>query len=187
MKRRLAISLGALAFAAAIPFVGNSPVLANLQDAGASIAQAILQPKVKLVLGAEKQIIETDEKGEEKVTWQALKGAVTVQPGDVLRYTVSSENAGDRPAKNLVVTQPVPTQTTYIVETANGNSDARLTYSIDNGETFVAEPMIEVTLPDGTVELQPAPAEAYTHVRWDYGDSLEPLAAVKAVYEVAVE
>ncbi|MCG8367509.1 MAG: hypothetical protein MJA27_29765, partial [Pseudanabaenales cyanobacterium] len=118
--------------------------------------------------------------------WLDMGDKASVVPGDVLRYELTSENAGEKPATNLVVTQPVPAQTTYVLESAKANG-AELTFSIDGGETFVAEPLVEVTLPDGAVELQPAPAEAYTHIRWDYSESLEPLAAVKAVYEVSVK
>lgn len=185
MKRRLSIGLGILTIAA-VPVLMGTPVLANLQSAGEAIVQNILQPKVKLNLAAQKQVVTTDAEGEEQITWQALEGEVTVQPGDVLRYSLVSENAGDKPASNLVVTQPVPEQTTFVLESARANG-AELTFSIDGGETFVAKPTVEVTLPDGTVEQQPAPAEAYTHVRWDYSETLKPMAEVKAAYEVAVK
>lgn len=186
MKRRLSIGLGVLAIAAIIPFASTTPVFASLQEAGASIVQNILQPKMKLVLGAEKKVETKDAQGKPVVSWQALEGAAQVQPGDVLRYTLSSENAGDKPASKLVLTQPVPKQTTYVLGSAIAN-DARLTYSIDGGNTFVAKPMIKVTQPDGTVVEKPAPADLYTHVRWDYSESLKPAAAVKSVYEVAVK
>ena len=55
MKRRLSIGLGVLAVAIAVPFASSTPVLANLQQAGETLVQNILQPKVKLVLGGEKQ------------------------------------------------------------------------------------------------------------------------------------
>ena len=186
MKRNLTLGLGALALAIALPFAAETPVLANLQDAGEALVQTILQPKVQLNLKAAKQMIELDANDEEKITWLDMGDKASVVPGDVLRYELTSENAGEKPATNLVVTQPVPAQTTYVLESAKANG-AELTFSIDGGETFVAEPLVEVTLPDGAVELQPAPAEAYTHIRWDYSESLEPLAAVKAVYEVSIK
>lgn len=186
MNRRLSIGLGIVAVAAAIPFVSNTPVLANLQQAGSAIVKNVLQPKVQLKLSAEKKVTTVDAQGKKLVKWQPLKGAVTVQPGDVLRYTIASENAGEKPAKNLVVTQPIPKQTTYVLSSANANG-AALTFSIDGGKTFVAKPMVKVKLADGKEELRPAPAEAYTHARWDYSNSLAPMASVKAIYEVAVK
>lgn len=186
MKRRLSIGLGLLAVAVAVPFASGTPVLANLQKAGEALVKQILQPEVKLVLSAEKQVVTTDAEGKEEITWEALEGNVTVQPGDVLRYSLLSENAGDKPASEFTITQPIPNQTQYVLDSARANG-AKLAYSIDGGQTYSEQPMIEVTQPDGTVKLEPAPAEAYTHVQWDYSESLAPMASVKAVYEVAVQ
>ncbi|MCM1983680.1 DUF11 domain-containing protein [Lyngbya confervoides] len=186
MKRKLALGLGILAAAAAVPVMTSTPVFAELAKAGEAIVQNIVQPKVKLVLSAQKKVIMTDAQGKEMVAWEDLKGAATVEPGDVLRYVLSSENAGDKPAESLVLTQPVPNQTQYVIGSAKANG-AQLSYSIDGGSSFSAQPMVEVTLPDGTVEMQPAPAEMYSHVRWDYSESLEPMASVRAVFEVAVK
>lgn len=186
MKRRLSLSLGILAVAAAIPVATSTPVFAELTKAGEAIVQNILQPKVKLVLGVAKQVTSTDASGNQVKTWKPLEGQVEVKPGDVLRYTLSSENAGDKAAENLVLTQPVPNQTTYIADSAKANG-AQLSFSIDGGQSYATNPMIEVKLADGTVEMQPAPVDLYTHVRWDYSESLQPMSSVRAVYEVAVQ
>ncbi len=186
MKRRLSIGLGILAVAVAIPFASGTPVLANLQEAGTSIVKNILQPKMKLVLGAEKKVQTVDAQGKTVVTFKALEGNVKVQPGDVLRYTLASENAGDKPASQLVLTQPVPAQTQYVLGSALANG-AQLTYSIDSGKSFVAKPTIKVKQPDGSVIEKPAPAALYSHVRWDYSASLKPASTVSSVYEVAVK
>ncbi len=185
MKRRLSIGLGVLAMAVAVPFASSTPVLANLQEAGEALVQNIFQAKVKLVLGGEKQVITTDAEGKQVITWEAIEGNVSVQPGDVIRYTLTSENAGDKPASDLVVTQPVPNKTSFVANSARANG-AKLTYSIDAGETFSPEPMIEETQPDGSVKMVKAPVEMYSHVRWDYSESLDPMATVRAVYQVAV-
>ena len=186
MKRRLSIALGILALAAALPVATSTPVFANLVQAGEALVQNVLQPKVKLVLNAQKQVITQDAEGNDVIAWETLEGQAAVQPGDVIRYILSSENAGDKPAQSLVATQPIPDKTAYVADSARANG-AELTYSIDGGQTFSAQPMIAVTLPDGTVEQQPAPAEMYSHIRWDYSESLEPMASVRAVYEVVVK
>lgn len=187
MKRKFWIGFGAAALLATIPVLTSTPVSASLKEVGSAISQRIRRPEIKLVMGVEKQIIEIDDNGQEKLVWENLEGNVTVQPGDTLRYTIQTANEGEIAAKNLVITQPVPEQTTYILNTAVGNSVAQITYSIDSGETFVEEPMIEVTLPNGTVELQPAPAEQYSHVRWDFTDTVEPEIALNVSYDVAVQ
>nr|WP_262561579.1 hypothetical protein [Acaryochloris sp. CCMEE 5410] len=186
MKRRLSIGLGILAVAAAVPFVSGTPVFANLQKAGTELVNKILQPEVKLVLSAEKKVTTTNANGEPEISWEVVEDNVTVRPGDVLRYTLVSENAGDKPASELKINQPIPNQTAYVLDSARANG-ATLTYSIDGGQTYSAQPMLEVTQPDGTVKMEPAPADAYTHVQWDYSESLKPMASVQAVYEVAVQ
>ena len=169
-----------------MPFATSQPVLAQLEGVKDAIVEAVLRPEVKLNLSAEKQIVELDKNGQEKISWEALEGKVTVQPGDVLRYTVDGANSGDVEAKGLSVTQPVPSQTSYVLASAKTDSNAKVIYSIDGGQSFVDEPMIEVTLPDGTVEIQPAPAEMYTHIQWNFGDDLASAQSVKAFYNVKV-
>lgn len=187
MKR--AISLGFLSLAAvvALPLVISSPSLAKWQEVGQAIAQQIRRPQVDLVLSAEKQVSTVDAKGQVQLTWETLEGTVTVQPGDTLRYTIASENDGEVPAKNLVITQPIPAQMQYVLNSAKGNNEAQITYSIDAGQTFVENPVVEVILPDGRVEWQAAPAEAYTHIRWDFAESLDPGVAVNVNYQVQVK
>ncbi|MEO1400329.1 MAG: hypothetical protein AAFV72_03635 [Cyanobacteria bacterium J06635_1] len=185
-KQRLLMGLGALALLGAVPLVSSQPVLAQLQEVTETIVEAIRRPEVRLTLSAEKQIVELDKNGEEKISWEALEGKVQVNPGDVLRYSVDGANSGEVEAKGLAITQPVPNQTTYVLKSAQSDTSAETIYSIDGGQSFVAEPMIEVTLPDGTVELQPAPAEMYTHVQWNFGDDLATAEAVKVSYEVQV-
>lgn len=186
MKRFYVGALGAIAFIATMPFVSGMPVLAQLQEAGENLVQNIQRQQVELNLSAQKKLVELDETGKEKVTWQALQDQAVVQPGDVLRYTVNSENTSERPAENLVITQPIPQRTIYILQSANSNNGATITYSIDNANTFVENPTIQVTLPDGTMETRPAPAEAYTHIRWDFSKPLDPATAASASYEVTV-
>jgi uncharacterized repeat protein (TIGR01451 family) len=186
MKRFSIASLGAIAVMATIPFVGEMPVLANLKDAGVAIAQNIQrQPQVQLALGAQKKVVQ-NQQGKQQVSWQTLQGNVVVQPGDVIRYIVSGKNNSDRAVKNLVVTQPIPKQTTYVLTSATVKNGASVSYSIDNGKSFVEKPTVQVKLPSGKVETRPAPAELYTHVRWKFVESVAPAAAVNATYQVKV-
>jgi len=187
MKRKFLYGLGIAALVSAAPLVATTPVLANIQEAGIAIAQQLLQPEVKLVMSADKQVPIVDENGQSKLDWEKLEGDVTVQPGDVLRYIVASENEGEMSASNLVITQPIAKEMTYKLGSAQGNNIAAVTYSIDSGETFVAEPMVEVTLADGTKEMRPAPAEAYTHVKWDFSQALGAEEVISVSHEVTVK
>jgi uncharacterized repeat protein (TIGR01451 family) len=186
MKRKFMFGLGMAALVASAPFAVSTPVFANLQEAGSAIAQLITRPEVKLEMGVEKQVTVVDAQGKSTTEWQKLEGEAAVQPGDMLRYGVTSSNASEMSAENLVVTQPIPAQMTFVIGSDKGNSAASATYSIDNGATFVADPMVKVTLPDGTVEMQPAPAEAYTHVKWNFSKALGASEVVNVSHEVTI-
>ncbi len=190
MKSFYVASLTAIAVIAAAPFVSGMPVVANLQTAKTTIAQNVQrQAPVKMSLGAEKQIVQQDAQGKQQISWQLLQGKVTVQPGDVIRYTLAGENNSDRPVKNLVFSQPIPQGTVYILNSANvaQNAGAKTTYSIDNGKTFVQNPTVKVKLANGKVETRPAPAEAYTNIRWNFGATVNPKATTMATYQVKVQ
>ncbi len=183
------LGLAAITALTIIPFNG-APLLAKAIDAGSQLAANVLkQPKVELQLTAAKQVIQKTDQGQAKITWQALAGHTVVQPGEILRYSVKGENQGDRAAKNLAVTQPIPPGTIYVLNSATvaPTANASITYSIDNAKTFVAQPIVKITLATGQIADRPAPAHAYTHVQWRFNTELAPKAAVNADYQVKVE
>lgn len=189
MKRFYIASLGTLAAIAVTPFVGEIPVVADLWTTRKAIAQNVQsQAQVQMNLSAQKQFLQRDAQGQQKVTWQSLEDKVTVQPGDVIRYTLKGENRSDRSVKNLVFNQPIPKQTAYILNSAtvSQNNGANITYSIDNGKTFVEKPVVKVKQANGKIATIPAPAEAYTHIRWNFGDAVSPKAMMNATYQVKV-
>jgi uncharacterized repeat protein (TIGR01451 family) len=183
------LGLGAIAAVLATPVLISTPVWAQLQQVGQTVVQNLQQePQLQLQLSVAKSVVTTTVSGQPEVRWEALGGQAPVQPGDVLRYTLAGENTSDRPVRNLVVTQPIPAQMKYVLDSAtvNQNTGADITYSIDAGKTFVAEPVIEVTLPDGKVETRPAPAELYSHVRWNFSNAVSAGAMLNATYQVQV-
>ncbi len=181
------MGLAAVTAMLVIPFNG-APLLAKAIDAGTAIAQNVLkQPKVELHLAAEKQKMQKDEQGKETVTWQAMTtGNSVAQPGDVIRFSIKGENKGNRAAKSLAVTQPIPAGMIYVLNSATPVNRNPAVYSIDGGKTFVAKPVVKITLANGQTEERPAPAEAYTHVRWNLNEALEPSTAMQADYQVKV-
>lgn len=190
MKRlHQVLGLGAIAFVVTAPFFSEMPVFASWHQAGTAIAQNV-KPKtpVQLNLSAEKQVTQVDAQGKQRITWKPLQGQVVVNPGDVLRYTVTGANHGDRPIKNLVVNQPIPQGMIYALgsATASTNSTTKITYSIDKGTSFVEKPTVQVKLANGKVETKPAPAEAYTNIRWTFASAVSPKKTVKAMYQVKV-
>jgi uncharacterized repeat protein (TIGR01451 family) len=179
------IGASALLLGSVLP-INGAPAIAQVINAGTQAAQNILQqPQVKMYLGAELQVVKKDEQGKEVRSWVATDSKIQVKPGDRLRFTVASRNEGNKAAQNFALTQPVPKGTVFVLNSAAA-STAAVTYSIDAGTSFVAQPMVKVVQPDGTTVEKPAPAEAYTHVRFSASAPLEAMASTKAAYEVAV-
>jgi uncharacterized repeat protein (TIGR01451 family) len=91
------------------------------------------------------------------------------QPGQVLTYTLTYSNIGDRMAYEVVVTDKVPPNTRYLPNSAAGLG-THPAFSHDNGETFDA-----------------SQAPPVTHLRWT---RIHPLPGGKSGsvrYQVRVE
>ena len=179
------LGTGTLGLIVALPLINQTPVRASFPQISQLIAQADQKPALKLNLTAAKKKIVVTRK-QQQVKWENLDDGTVVTPGDVLRYTVSGDNPGASAAQDLTITQPIPQQMVYELETATSKNQAEVAYSIDNGKTFVAKPTITVKTEDGKKVEQPAPAETYTHIRWKFG-SVAPAANITAMYEVKVQ
>jgi uncharacterized repeat protein (TIGR01451 family) len=180
------LGIGTLGLIVALPLISQTPVQASFPQVKEIIAQVSPKPVVKLNLAAAKKSIVVTEGEQPVVKWENLEDGVVVNPGDILRYTVSSANPGKAIAKDFSITQPIPEKMIYELNTAKSENQAEVAYSIDNGKTFVAKPTITVKTEDGKTIEQPAPAETYTHIRWKFG-SLAPAADIAAMYEVKVQ
>jgi uncharacterized repeat protein (TIGR01451 family) len=180
------LSIGTLGLIVTLPLINQTPVLAGFPPVTEIIAQAAQNPTVKLNLTAAKKSIVVTTGGQEQVEWKNLADDAVVNPGDILRYTVSSANEGKSAVENLTITQPIPQQMVYQLDTASSKNQAAVTYSTDNGKTFVAKPIIKVKTEDGKTIEKPAPAETYTHIRWKFG-SLPSTVGITAMYQVKVQ
>ncbi len=180
------LGVSTLGLMVALPLLNHLPAVASISNPVSIIAQAAQEPQIVLNLAVARKTIKVTVEGEKKVKWQDLGDSAEVAPGDVLRYTVVGENTGQSPANNLAITQPIPAQMTYKLDSAISKDGAEITYSIDQGATFVAEPTVQITQEDGTVVERPAPPEAYTHIRWQF-PNVSPDKAATALYEVRVQ
>ena len=180
------LGIGAIGLGLMLPLLDNLPAIADLPNPVKIIAQAEEQPQIVLNLAVAKKAIKAKVNGKQEVTWQELADGSSVAPGDVLRYTIVGENTGQNPANNLEVTQPIPEQMVYKLDSATAKTQANITYSVDQGKTFVAEPKIKVKQEDGTMTEVPAPPEAYTHIRWNFA-TVTPEAGAIAMYKVKVQ
>lgn len=126
-------------------------------------SSAWAKPNVTISITAEKEVT-TVTKGE-KVTKRVA--ATTVDPGNVIFYTLRYVNSGNEVASNAVIDDPIPKGTVYLPGSAFGK-DAEISFSIDGGRTFKKPSLLtyEIKLPNGTAEKRSASPEEYTHIRW---------------------
>lgn len=124
-------------------------------------------PQVGIQVVAEKEVeIQQDGK-----TLVRRVMAETVEPGEVIIYTLKFENNGDQKATNVVANNPIPDGTVYLSESAYGNGSTIL-YSTDEGHTFDKPEALRVsyTLHNGKKMIRQAYASEYTHIRWVVGE-----------------
>lgn len=187
---RLFPIIGLTTLLTAGPLVGEAFWLQDinpLQSAFAQTLQPTAKTPVELQLTAARKSVSKNEKGETVVTWKPLGNQTAVNPGDVLRYTVTGKNNGDKPTKNLVIVQPIPKQTVYNLNSAGfGQGTGTISFSLDQGKNFLEKPVVKVKLANGTVETRPAPAKFYTHIRWKFTQPIAAQQVVTSTYDVTV-
>ena len=143
-----------LIFAVAWAVLGTG---ANAQDAGHIDIKTVVQ----------KEAVSVDDSGTRKTE---LVDAETVVPGDEVVYTVSFSNVSDEPAENVVITNPLPEQLTYVGGSAFGPG-ADVQFSVDGGQSFAAADALSVS-EDGFE--RPARNEDFTHIRWVMNGEIAP-------------
>jgi len=92
-----------------------------------------------------------------------LVDATKVVPGDEVVYTVTFENIGSEPADDIVITNPLPAEMTYVEGSAFGPG-SEIVFSTDGGKSFAPPEKLLVTDEQGA-ERRAVPEE-YTHIRW---------------------
>lgn len=186
MKRVFIAGIGAGFLVATVPFVTQMSRVAVGWSSSSAVAQNTpKQQALELRLEAEKQVLTKNQQGKQQVNWQALKGQAVVKPGDVLRYTLAGENKSDRQLKNITFNQPIPKGMIYVLSSVSVSPNTKAVYSIDGGRSFVENPTVQVKLANGQVATQPAPASAYTHLRFQV-PTIAAKTTVKVSYQTQV-
>lgn len=108
--------------------------------------------------------------------------ASTLLPGDVVAYRLTFTNVTAAPVRAVEFKDPLPTGLRYVAGSATADRhDVIVSYSIDGGRTYSAEPMIEEVV-NGERVTRPAPPQMYTHIRWVVSGWVEPGAQVTAEF-----
>lgn len=116
----------------------------------------------------------------------ALDKTIVVKPGEILDWTITSENSGNAPALEFKSVGHIPQGTTFVADSAKADG-AKAVYSIDGGKSYSAQPTIEVKQADGSVKRVPAPAAMYTEIRYEWADPLAQGGKLSASYKVRVK
>lgn len=135
------------------------------------------RPEVKIQLAA---ALERDS------ALVALDKTIVVKPGEILDWTITSENSGNAPALEYKTVGHIPPGTTFVADSAKAEG-AKAVYSIDGGKSYSAQPTIEVKQADGSVKRLPAPAAMYTEIRYEWADPLAQGGKLSASYKVRVK
>ncbi len=106
----------------------------------------------------EKEVFDTEGRKEVK-----RMPATKVVPGSEVIFTTAYENVSKETAEKAVITNPVPEHMIYSENSARG-AGTRITFSIDNGQSFNVPPKLFVV--DAAGRKFPARSEDYTHIRW---------------------
>ncbi|MFN2515776.1 MAG: hypothetical protein ABR556_06140 [Pyrinomonadaceae bacterium] len=116
-----------------------------------------------------------------------VEKASIVKSGEILDWTISSVNEGTAPARDYKAVGKVPTGTEFIAGSVKADGPATVTYSIDNGKSFWAQPTIEEKQPDGSVKRVAAPASMYTQIRYEWADPLNQNSKLDVSYKVRLK
>lgn len=116
-----------------------------------------------------------------------IEKAESVNPGEVLDWTITSENNGTAPAHDYKAVGQIPKGTVLVAGSTTSDGSANVTYSIDNGKTFSAQPTIEEKQVDGSTRQVPAPVSMYTQLRYEWADPLASGGKLQASYKVRVK
>lgn len=139
-------------------------LIASTFFAMAAIAQEQGYLNVRTVVQKEEVVVA--DSGE---TQRSLVPADTVVPGDDVVYTITFVNISDESADNVVITNPISRNLTYVEGSAFGPGTV-IEFSVDDGKSFAAPDELMVAT---NGEERPAAAEDFTHVRWTMQDELQ--------------
>ena len=113
-----------------------------------------------------------------------LAPAKRVVSGDHVLYTLEVSNTASTTANPPRVDYPIPRHTWYVADSAVGPG-TEITYSVDGGTAFDHPENLRVAGPNG--DSRPALATDYTHIRWQFKNSLKANSVAFVRFRVLVK
>jgi len=146
----------------------------------AAVAQS---PQVAVTIQVEREVVHLDDAGRAEIRREPVDVA---RPGDVLVYTLRAVNQGLSPAVGTRIVDPIPQGTVLLLEQLPA-SEAPDRASLDGGRSWQDFPArVQQVDSDGRARLVAAPAESYTHLRWDLPAPLAPGESHDVTFKVRV-
>ncbi|MFH1754884.1 MAG: hypothetical protein ABIA59_04200 [Candidatus Latescibacterota bacterium] len=119
---------------------------------------------------------------------EQLLPAEKARPRDIIEYKLMYENTSSTSLQNITITDPIPSGTSYIAETAHLPQDGLIQFSIDQGKSYQAWPVkVLVVTEDGEEVLRNAAVEEVTHIRWTLEEDIDPDGGVVVSYRACVK
>ncbi len=175
---------GAVAFAQ-----HNNAALAQVfANSARAVAAAVASPVAQNVAST-KPVVKIFLTGfvERNSKQVSIANAGPVRPGEVVNFSLNSTNEGTSSAREYRAVGKVPQGTSFVAGSARGDRLTSVSYSIDGGQRFSSQPMIEEKQADGTVKQVAAPVSMYTQVRFEWADPLAAGNKLNASYQVRVK
>jgi len=132
-------------------------------------------PAVKVMLSG---VVERDD------TKVPVEKAALVKSGEILDWTITSVNEGNAPANEYKAVGRIPAGTQFVAGSAKAEGQVAVTFSIDNGKSFSATPMVNERQADGSIKKVPAPVSMYQQVRYEWSAPLNEGDKLNASYKV---
>ncbi|MFN7928218.1 MAG: hypothetical protein U0Y68_09755 [Blastocatellia bacterium] len=106
--------------------------------------------------------------------------------GEVVKFTITSQNVGKAAAINYETSGPLPAGTVFVPGSLQSDADMTALFSIDQGKTFAVQPMVPLRQPNGTIRQVPALPENYSHIRFICQSPLAPGTSRTVSFQVRV-
>ncbi|MGI9203984.1 MAG: hypothetical protein ACR2Q3_08235 [Woeseiaceae bacterium] len=132
--------------------------------AGLAVAQDSGHLNVRTVVQKEELIV-----GDSGETERRLVSADTVVPGDDVIYTITFTNISNETAENVIITNPISENLTYIEGSAFAPGTL-IEFSVDGGRSFGSASDLMVA---DNGNRRPAEPNDFTHVRWTMQNHLD--------------
>lgn len=157
--------------------LGGVALVSSMLMFGTQASAATSEGHLKVTSQVQK-IIEVTTNG--KKSYQSIP-ATKVLPGEVIQYKTYFQNIGNKPANNINIVNPIPKHTIYLPNSAHGKS-TQAVFSVDGGKKYGEAGTLRVRSQDGKWHL--AKPSDYTHIRWQYQESLAPNATQAVTFRV---